>query len=128
MAYTVDWHDEARTAVLITYDGEMDWAAFYASISRAHELINSVTHTVDLIIEDRAGLPPGNPMIHFQNAFKHQPLNTGRVYVAPKAGKSAVTAFMKQLANVLGKVLPGKASVIFVSSVDEARQRMAPGA
>lgn len=124
MAYQVNWHTDNQTVVLITYRDEMDWETLYASLDEAYEMIRSVDHTVDMIILDQIGLPRGNPMVHFQNAVKNQPPNAGDLYVIP-GGSRAMLPFIKQIANIVVKGMPGKAMPIFVNSLEEAESRIA---
>jgi hypothetical protein len=124
MAYEVNWHTDDQTVIRIAYYDEMEWETLYASLDEAYEMIRSVDHMVDMIIHDQIGLPRGNPMVHFQNAVKNQPPNAGDLYVIP-GGSRAMLPFIKQIANIVVKGMPGKVAPIFVSSLEEAESRIA---
>ena len=63
MSIDVQWHDETRRAVTLTFHAGWTWQGLYAAITAADALIASVTHRVDLLIDLRqAGRLPGDFM------------------------------------------------------------------
>ncbi len=120
MSTSINWFSPEHTRLIIQFDDHLEWPEFHTAIRQAHRLITPVSNPVDLIILDKAGLPKGNPLSHFREAFKQQPPNLKLVVVVPKQDSSATAAFLKRLANVLAKVFPMKSDVIFVETIEQA--------
>lgn len=120
MSSSADWVSPEHNRLLLQFEGQFDWPEFHTAIQQAHRMIMSVPQPVDLIIVDKAGLPKGNALAHFREAFKQQPPNMGLVVIVPKEDRTATTAFMRRLANVLAKVFPTKSELIFVDSLVQA--------
>jgi hypothetical protein len=111
--------------VLTNFDEEYGWEDFYAAVREMHRMVASVPHTVDLILVQHKKLPPGNPLSHFQTAFRQQPKNTGRIVIINSAQSSALRSFMKALASIMDRLYPQEESAIFADSVEDARRILA---
>ena len=63
MSIDVQWHDDTRRAVRLTFHAGWTWQGLEAAITAADALIASVPHRVDLLIDLRqAGRLPGDFM------------------------------------------------------------------
>jgi hypothetical protein len=125
MAAKPQWDNPEQTAILTIFDEEYGWEDFYAAVREMHKLVTTVPHSVDLILVQHKKLPPGNPLAHFQTAFKRQPPNIGRVVVINSAQTSAVRSFMKALASIMDRLYPQRGGVLFADSVEDARRILA---
>jgi hypothetical protein len=125
MAAIPEWDNAEQTIIRTIFDEEYGWEDFYAAVREMHRMVASVPHTVDLILVQHRKLPPGNPLAHFQTAFKQQPPNTGRVIVINAAQSQAVRSFMKALASIMDRLYPQKGSVLFADSLEDARRILA---
>lgn len=121
MPAEIQWDDSAQTHLLIIITAPIAWSEFGDAIRIAHETAASVDHTIDLFIWSRTALPQGFALPNLRSAFLTQPPNVGRVVIIPE-DKPTMLMFVKRLANVIQQVFPKKGSIIFVDSLEAARQ------
>ncbi len=121
MSLPVNWDNEEQTRVLVEFDEPLTWSTFHKTIERAHTLIGSVEHRVDLVIWDKVGLPKGSALAQFRSAFQSQPANTGRVFIVSEQ-PPFMMRFMRQLASIMQNIFPMKSKIVFAASIDETRK------
>lgn len=125
MLITPRWENSTKQVVITEFGDTYTWNDFYKTVHEVHHMVATVDHQVDLIFCYAAGLPPGNPLVHFRKVFEGQPTNTRQVVIVNGAINPAAKAFMKALSSVLQKVFPSKRQVIFTDSLDEAHRMLA---
>ncbi|MCL4255967.1 MAG: hypothetical protein KJ043_19575 [Anaerolineae bacterium] len=118
MPINVVWDDEEKTIVRQTYGQEISIAEYYDGVKKRLELISSVDHPVDLIIDLRgANTNLKGVLTASRYANKHVPPNQRFVVLV------GANLFVKSLVNVLGKILPKISNTIyFVETPEVAKQ------
>jgi hypothetical protein len=122
MAAHVDWNAPDKTSLLIEFHTSLTWDEFDNAIKQAHQMIETVSHQVGILIWVKIELPPGNALHHFLTASKKQPTNTGRLVVVMPAGRTqAMASFMNRLAQIVARLFPRKGMVMFAASYEEGQ-------
>lgn len=113
MGITAEWDNPEKTVILFTNAGNQTWEEFFAGVKKVNEMINSVDHKVDLIIDGRElkSIPP-SAMTHFRNALNTLPPTTRVIGVVNNP-------FVRAIGNVMQKI--SKTKMISVSTLEEAR-------
>lgn len=119
------WENSTKQVIITEFGESYTWGDFYQVVNEVHHMVTSVDHQVDMIFCYAAGLPPGNPLVHFRKAFESQPTNVRQVVIVNQAIAPALQSFMKALSSILLKILPSKRQVIFAHSLDEAQKILA---
>ncbi|QPC80819.1 hypothetical protein G4Y79_13990 [Phototrophicus methaneseepsis] len=121
MAFEVEWLDKEQLILRIRFIDHVSWSEFYDSIHYAHNVVLHAHHRVNLVIEDQAGLPDGNSLMHFRTAMANQPTNLKQVFIIPKTepNQTIKLALMKRFSSILQNIMPSKSSIIFVTSLAE---------
>lgn len=123
MPHTISWFDEEKTVLLVLTEGKSTWEQYHAKYDDALKVVKSVNYRVDVIMDSRGGLPPGNPIPHLRAIITEWNTadNLGIVVVL---GRSRMFGFVQTAANAAGRlvnvVTPGQ--LIFVHSLDDAMQ------
>ncbi|MEO8609250.1 MAG: hypothetical protein ABI690_15270 [Chloroflexota bacterium] len=124
MPVTVEWDDEQKNAVVITYLSPWTWKEFDPAVNRMLELFDSVQHKVDVIFDIRkGGFPPPEAMKRFKGVAEISHPNGGQlVFVAP----GMLAQFVKGLVQILDRAFWGfgtfeNPKFVFTKSLEEAR-------
>src|SRR5690606_32425550 len=102
-------------------EGKSTWEQYHAKYGDALQIVKSVDYRVDVIMDSRNGVPPGNPIPHLREIIAHWDTaeNLGLVVVL---GRYRMLGFVQTAANVAGRlvgvVTPGQ--LIFVNALDDA--------
>jgi hypothetical protein len=121
MPHTISWFDEDKTVLLVLTEGKSTWEQYHAKYEDALQVVKSVDYRVDVIMDSRSGLPPGNPIPHLRSIIADWDTaeNLGIVVVL---GRYRMLGFVQTAANAAGRlvgvVTPGQ--LIFVNSLDDA--------
>ena len=119
MGYQIEWDNEEKTVVFQQYTGNPVKDDLYHLAEQSALMLNSVPHTVHLIIDERTiKLTLSSTDIKYLE--KHVPTNQGVVVLI--ISKSGVV--YKKLVQEIGKTLAPNAfkQTFFVTTVEEARQ------
>jgi hypothetical protein len=117
MSITVQWDNEQHTLLRWDFIGVWDWDDFLAAQKEANELINSVSHTVNVIgdVSKSYHLPPG-AIGRFRTYRRDDPENTGRVVVV------GASIYIKTMVDIFRGMFPNTGgNFTFANSLDEAR-------
>jgi hypothetical protein len=121
MGIQVTWDDADETILLVTSEGEWTWDDHRASVDEAFDLIRSRAYPIGVIINrDHDSQVPdgGNPMAYYRRLLKMIPANAALfVLVSANPFARSVASIVVRLSRDAGD------QVVFVSSLDEARQR-----
>lgn len=123
MPYTVEWYDEARTILLVSAIAPITWEEFHAVNDRTLEETKHCAGRVDVIIESRVGVPPGNPLPHFRIGLaKWKEAENIKMIAAVSA--SRMRGFIQASADIAGKLM-GVAIAERVKTVETVEQAAA---
>ncbi|MFN8374862.1 MAG: hypothetical protein U0694_18525 [Anaerolineae bacterium] len=118
MPVNVKWYDEQQRVIWYAYEGRWTWDEFYQTFEQGNQMIESVEHNVDTIIDlRRSSLLPSNVMSrgNFMGSKLH-----------PRHGKTVVVganSFVQLLYDMFRKLYGGTADkmhLTFVQTLDEA--------
>ena len=121
MPHTISWFDAEKTVLLVLTEGKNTWEEYHAKYNDALDVVKSVDYRVDVIMDSRNGIPPGNPIPHLRTIIAEWDTadNLGIVVVL---GRSRMLGFVQTAANAAGRLVnvitPGQ--LIFVNSLDAA--------
>jgi hypothetical protein len=113
----VNWDNEEKTVIHQSDDGEWTWDEFHAAQRQINQMIDSVHHKVDVIIDtqsNRRGKLPPNASLHFRNAFRNRHPNTGLIVVV------GMHPFVQIMVKIVSAVTRSNA-IAMVSTVEKAR-------
>jgi hypothetical protein len=119
MGYLIQWDNEEKTVVFQQYTGNPVKDDLYHLAEQSALMLNSVPHTVHLIIDERTiKLTLSSTDIKYLE--KHVPTNQGVVVLI--ISKSGVV--YKKLVQEIGKTLAPQAfkQTFFAATIEEARQ------
>ncbi len=121
MPFDVTWYDEQHTIIRMLVHGRPTWDEYHIAIDQVVEKIKSTAHRVDLILDDRVGMPPGNPMPHLKAALDKasQHPNLGMSMTVSSRDIALFPSLMMETAGRLYGV-DMKRYGRFVKSMDEA--------
>ncbi len=118
MPVNVKWYDERQAVLWYSYEGRWTWDEFYQAFEHGNEMIESVEHKVDTIIDlRRSSLLPSNVMSrgNFMSAKLHPRHGTTVVVGA----NSFVQLLYDMFRKLYGKTAD-KMHLRFVQTLDEA--------
>jgi hypothetical protein len=82
MSVRVDWFNDEKTILLTTYEGWWSWAENDQVRHKAHEMLDSVDHSVDCIYDlSKISLIPKGSLLQAQNTISQAHVNTGALVV-----------------------------------------------
>ena len=121
MPYAISWLDDEQSMLMISADGNITWAEYHAINDQAMAQISALPHRVDLVFNSKVGLPPGNPLPHFRDAFnKWKAVPNLSMILAVESSRTR--SFIKASADIAGRLMgfsmTGNAA--FVATLDEA--------
>jgi hypothetical protein len=118
MPIDVEWDNAEKTIVRQTYGREVTYNDYYDGVKKRFELISSVEHPVDLIIDLRGANPNLKGLVSAgRYASRHVPPNQRFVLLV------GANLFIRSLVNTFIKILPKVSDKIyFVATLEEARK------
>ena len=69
MPFDVKWYDEAQTILQMTVYGHPTWDEYHEAIDKVELELKKSPRRIDLVLDDKVGMPPGNPMPHLKAAM-----------------------------------------------------------
>jgi hypothetical protein len=117
------WDNSEKTILCYAIKGHWTWEEIYEALEDTRKLWNSVTHTVDQIVDmsQSAGFPRGNVLGHFRNitTYYHHD-NTGNTAVigADNYFRMASELFYKIYVHERQKP---RSNTFYVKDMDDAR-------
>jgi len=117
MPISVTWDNPEKTVICFTFEERWTWDEYHAAADRISEMVNSVNHRVDLIIDFRTGYVPDNAIKQVESG---SPL-----FWHPQAGFGVlvgVKGFIRSLLMLFTQVYPGHTQwLILAANVEDAR-------
>jgi len=115
---TIDWLDSQKRIVLITYhrDG-WSWDDFYRALKQQYELVESVPHSVDVIVDVRNShwMPRGGSLLSGIRKAENPHARQGRTVIVGATGMVAA------IAQTATKLISSKRKFYFASTMDDAK-------
>ncbi|MBA3869206.1 MAG: hypothetical protein H0X30_08630 [Anaerolineae bacterium] len=121
MPYTFSWYDDDHTIGHLDMHGTVSWQEWNEAVDNLADELAKVQYRLDFIFNDRAGLPPGNPLPHLKATMKKLSLypNMGIVVMVSKRSiATLVGAFVNIVATATKTDLNCNGG--FVNTVEEA--------
>jgi hypothetical protein len=69
MPFDVTWYDEAQTIIRILIHGRPTWQEYHEAIDKVVQELENSPRRIDMVLDDKVGMPPGNPMPHLKIAL-----------------------------------------------------------
>jgi hypothetical protein len=116
MPYDFHWHDEAQTIIRFDVHGKITWQDWHEAVELIVAELAKHAYQIDIIFDDKVGMPPGNPLPHIKWAKDKlgQIPNLNRVVTISNRSHSAlIKAFVSIITKVSG-------SSPIVTTMDEA--------
>jgi len=66
MPFDVTWYDEAHTIIRVSIYGDRTWDQYHEAMSKVERELQASLHRIDMILDDKVGMPSGNPMPHLK--------------------------------------------------------------
>lgn len=67
MPYRPEWYDTNKSIIQVDINGHVTWDEWYEMHNQVVEMMANVPHRVDVIYNDKVGMPKGNPMPHMRS-------------------------------------------------------------
>ena len=122
MAILTNWYNDDKTILRHVYEVAWTWSDLYLAIDEAYALVETVDHTVDIIIDMRlSSIIPSNVFNHGKHAIVKAHPRQGHMIVvgAPRLAQTLFQAFLK----IYGKEAKNF-PVVFVSTLDEGLDKI----
>ncbi|MBE0690889.1 MAG: hypothetical protein IH587_12295, partial [Anaerolineae bacterium] len=106
MPMTISWLNEERTIILCTGEGKWTWEEFHEGSLRAIEMMNTVSHRVDLIYDRKPGSypPSGSGLQHYKVALQRMP-DYANMHVFVGSMSMVVQVTMNLFFRLYGRVI-----------------------
>jgi hypothetical protein len=123
MKITVDWDNVERTAVRMNFEARWDWSDYGTAQKICNALIQSVSHTVDVIADIHCSPhAPHDVIVYYRNYTRTRPENTGQIILV------GASTFVRSLVQTLLQLLPNAGTrFAFADSLEDARRLSAQG-
>ncbi|HEX2619859.1 MAG TPA: hypothetical protein VHL11_06925 [Phototrophicaceae bacterium] len=121
MAITVEWDNQTRTVAIFHFTEGWTWDELYVAVARYNEMVDSVTHSVCMIID----IPPEHRVppaftTHAKNiANQMRPHAYGGVIVSKSYATRLIIGTLRNLRD------PNALRFRFADSIDKARKMLA---
>jgi hypothetical protein len=124
MSIQIDWVNDSKTCILLTYGKGWDWDDFFAASPKVAGMLDSIDHTADTLHDVRNTAIPRNVISQFPKftrgsvSLKHP--NAGvLVFVGVHPYLKILTQMFQKLYADLGR------RVFLVNTMEDARQLLA---
>lgn len=121
MPYEFHWQDSEQSIIRVDITAPVSWEEFHALTNRVVDELENTTHRIDLIYNDKVGMPKGNPTPHLKAnmvRMNAQP-NLGFIITVTTRGLSTFTKLIVD-ATKRGYDLDNTHNGGFVATLDEA--------
>lgn len=124
MKVSIDWDNDEQTIVRYTFEQGWDWQDLYAAMDNAGDMIETVPHSVDVLMDlSQSNLIPKNAISQIKRGYDNpKKPNIGlTVVVTPNS-------FMNAIVSMAKKIWSGGQDVWeleFVKTVEEAYSTIA---
>jgi hypothetical protein len=123
MSFTINWHDPEQSILHVINEGNPTWEEYHQKYDAALEAVRAAPHRVDVIMDARTGMPPGNPLPHLKKINeKWDGVPMLGLIIAISARR--LQRFTETAVEIGGVIAGIQTSdfVVFVGSMEEALQ------
>lgn len=126
MGIYVEWDNVDKTIIRYIFEGAWTWYDFRAAIAVADRLLDTVTHTADVILDvtNGQGGVPANALINMHEILDNIHPRLGRVIFTGRDQRAGSVMALKHLLAALSRVYPLKFELLFAPSLSDARQML----
>ena len=121
MPYIFNWHDSEHTIIRVEMVGQVSWEAFSIITEHVDDELAKAPHRIDLIFDDKVGMPKGNPMPHLKatNARLTAHNNLGLIITI---SSRTIYGFTKIMVDIMSRAykIDNTHSGGFVTTMEEA--------
>ena len=121
MPYEFHWHNPEQNIIRVDVVGQISWGEFNSLTDRICEVLAKATERIDLVYNDKVGLPIGNPMPHLKSANAKLSAHKHLGLIITVAS-GAASSFSKVMIDIMARTsqLDMMHMGGFVASLDEA--------
>ncbi len=121
MPFDVTWFDEAHTIIRMIIHGRPTWEEYHEAIDKIVQELEITPHRIDLVLDDKVGMPPGNPMPHLKIAMD-KATKYPNLGMSMTVSERSVALFPSLMMETAGRLygVDLKRYGRFVKSMDEA--------
>lgn len=120
MPVNISWGNEAKTYTLFEFVGKWTWDEYYQARARGIEMVNSVPHIVNLIVDyTQSGFFPQNMLSNFGSSLEKVPKPFDLAVIVTHS------AFVTSLVGMISKLFGKRVKFKVAKSVEEAHQLLA---
>lgn len=124
MNIDVQWDNDAKTIIRYVYRNGWNWNDYFSAINGAAELLDTVKHPVDIVMDFRnANMLPQGAISQMQRAFSHTRHPNIRLTVLVGAN-----SFIRTIESIGRKLVPSAArqwDITFAATLEEAHDIIA---
>lgn len=109
---TLQWYNDEKTIIYQSNDGDWTWDEFHAQQVLVNQMIESIHHRVDIIMDtlpNKTGKIPPNAALHFRNAIRNRHPNAGLLIIV------GVHPLIQVMVNVVRAVTRSNTIAIAIS-------------
>lgn len=99
MAVQISWGNEHKTFTVFEFIGTWTWEEYYAARDKGVSMVNSVDHTVNIIVDiSQSSFFPQNMLTHFRSSVNQAPRPFDLCVIVSQS------RFVEALVNVLSRL------------------------
>jgi hypothetical protein len=121
MPYIFNWHDQEHTIIRIDIVGQVSWEEYNIVVDRVVDELAKATHRIDVIYNDKVGMPKGNPMPHLKASSARMTAHKSLGLITSVSSRS-VSSFTKLMIDIMMRAyqIDNSRSGGFVATIEEA--------
>lgn len=121
MPYQPSWYDQDKSIIRVDIQGAVSWDEWYELTNQLVEMLSSVAHRVDIIYDDKVGMPAGNPIPHLK-ATNARLMAKGNLGTVVTVSSRRISGIVKAMVDVVMRAyrMDMRHYGGFVDTLDEA--------
>lgn len=100
MPYIFNWQDPEHTIIRVDIEGQVTWEEYNILTDRIAEELKNSNHRIDLIYNDKVGMPKGNPLPHLKSSLAQMATHDTFGIIASVSSRS-VSNFTKVMVDIM---------------------------
>jgi hypothetical protein len=100
MPYIFNWQDPEHTIIRVDIEGQVTWEEYNLLTDRIAEELSNSNHRIDLIYNDKVGMPKGNPLPHLKSSLAQMSAHDTFGIIASVSSRS-VSSFTKVMVDIM---------------------------
>lgn len=121
MPYQPEWYNPEKTIIRVDINGAVTWDEWYEMTNRLVEMLGSVSQQVNIIYDDKVGMPKGNPMPHLK-ATTAKLMTRGNLGIIVTVSARRISGIVKAMVDIMMRAYQMDMSHYggFVDTMDQA--------